>query len=105
MFVGIARYDFLVPGSTSLKDKRQVVRHIVGGLRAKFNAAVAEVDHQDLRQRSAVAVSCVSESSFHAKRMLMEMERYVRNQYGIEVLGTTVDVVSPDDDLRGMTDA
>ena len=75
MFVGIARYDFLVPGSTSLKDKRQVVRHIVGGLRTKFNAGVAEVDHQELRQRGAIAVSCVSESSFHAKKMLMEMER------------------------------
>ena len=97
MFVGVARYDFLVPGSTSLKDKRQVVRHIVGGLRTKFNAGVAEVDYQELRQRGAIAVSCVSESSFHAKKMLMEMERYVRNQYGIEVLGATVDVVSPDD--------
>ena len=98
MFVGVARYDFLVPGSTSLKDKRQVVRHIVGGLRTKFNAGVAEVDHQDLRQRGAIAVSCVSESSFHAKKMLMEMERYVRNQYAIEVLGAQVEVMSPLDE-------
>jgi uncharacterized protein YlxP (DUF503 family) len=97
MFVGIARYDFLVPGSTSLKDKRQVVRHIVGGLRAKFNASIAEVDHQDLRQRGAIAVSCVSESSFHARKMLHEIERYVRNQHAIEVLGTQVEVVTPDD--------
>ena len=97
MFVGIARYDFLVPGATSLKDKRQVVRHIVGGLRAKFNASIAEVDHQDLRQRGAIAVSCVSESSFHARKMLHEIERYVRNQYAIEVLGAQVEVVTPDD--------
>jgi uncharacterized protein YlxP (DUF503 family) len=97
VFVGIARYDFLVPGSTSLKDKRQVVRHIVGGLRTKFNAGVAEIDHQDLRQRGAIGVSCVSESSFHAKKMLMEMERYVRNQYAIEVLGATVEVMSSED--------
>jgi len=97
MFVGIARYDFLVPGSTSLKDKRQVVRHIVGGLRAKFNASIAEVDHQDLRQRGAIAVSCVSESSFHARKMLHEIERYVRNQYAIEVLGARVEVVTPED--------
>jgi uncharacterized protein YlxP (DUF503 family) len=66
-------------------------------LRTKFNAGVAEVDHQDLRQRGAIAVSCVSESSFHAKKMLMEMERYVRNQYAIEVLGATVEVMNPED--------
>lgn len=98
MFVGIARYDFLVPGSTSLKDKRQAVRHVVGGLRAKFNASVAEVDHQDLRQRGTIAVSCVSESSFHARKMLAEIERYVRSQIQIDVLGVSEDLVNPDDE-------
>lgn len=96
MFVGIGRYDFLVPGSTSLKDKRSVVRHIVGGLRAKFNASIAEVDHQDLRQRGAIGVSCVSESSFHARKQLMEIERFVRNQYAIEVLEVAFEVVTPE---------
>jgi uncharacterized protein YlxP (DUF503 family) len=96
MFVGIARYDFLVPGSTSLKDKRQALRHVVGGLRAKFNASVAEVDYQDLRQRGAIGVSCISESSYHARKMLREIERFVRNQYAIEVLEASVEVVTPD---------
>jgi hypothetical protein len=96
MYVGIARYDFLVPGSASLKDKRQVVRRMVDGMRAKFNASVAEVDHMDLHQRGSVAASCVSNSSFHTKKMMMEMERFVRNQYAIEVLGVETEVVSPD---------
>lgn len=96
MFVGVARYDFLVPGSTSLKDKRQAVRHVVGGLRAKFNASVSEVDFQDLRQRGAIGVSCISESSYHARKMLMEIERYVRSQYAIEVLDASVEVMTPD---------
>lgn len=96
MYVGIARYDFLVPGSTSLKDKRQVVRRLVGGLRSKFNLSIAEVDHQDLRQRGAIAVSCVSESQFHARKMLHEVERFIRNQYMIEVLNVAIEVVTPD---------
>lgn len=97
MYIGFARYDFLVPESTSLKDKRQVVRHIVGVLRAKFNVSIAEVDHQDLRQRGAIAVSCISGSSFHARKMLHEVERFVRNQYSVEVLGVAVEVMRPDD--------
>lgn len=96
MFVGMARYDFIVPGSTSLKDKRQVMRKIAGGARAKFNISVAEVDHQDLRQRGAIAVSCVSESSFHAKKMLHEVERFVRRHMEIEVLDSYIEVVTPD---------
>lgn len=96
MFVGIARYDFLVPGSTSLKDKRQVMRRLIEGGRTKFNVSIAEVDHQDLRQRGAIAVSCVSSSTFHARRMLHEVERFVRNHHAIEVLDVAVEVVAPD---------
>lgn len=96
MFVGMARYDFVVPGSNSLKDKRQVMKRIVGGTKAKFNVAIAEVDHQDLRRRGAIAVSCVSESSFHAKKMLHEVERYVRGHIEIEVLDSYTEVVTPD---------
>ena len=97
MYVGFARYDFLIPASGSLKDKRQVVRHVVGTLRNKFNASIAEVDFQDLRQRGAIGVSCVSESSFHVKKMLQEIERVVRTNYTIEVLSVETEVVHPDD--------
>ena len=97
MYVGFARYDFLVPASGSLKDKRQVMRHVVGSLRAKFNASIAEVDHQDLRQRGAIGVSCVSESSFHARKMLHEIERIVRSQYAIEVLSVDTEVMKSTD--------
>lgn len=96
MYVGIARYDFLVPGSTSLKDKRRVMRHILSSLRTKFNIASAEVEHQDLRQRGVIAVACVSGTSFQAKKVLHEIERFVRGQLAIEVLDVTVEVVVPD---------
>ena len=96
MFVGIARYDFLIPASGSLKEKRQVLRSLVSGLQSKYKVAVAEVEHQDLRQRGALGVCCVSGTSFQAKRVLHEVERYVRSQYTIEVLDVRVDVVNPE---------
>jgi uncharacterized protein len=96
MFVGIARFDFLVPASSSLKDKRQALRGVLAGLQSKFKVAVAEVDHQDLRQRGALGVCCVSGTSFQAKRVLHEVERFVRNQYAIEVINVQIEVVNPE---------
>jgi uncharacterized protein YlxP (DUF503 family) len=96
MFVGIARYDFLIPASGSLKEKRQVLRSLVSGLQSKYKVAVAEVEHQDLRQRGALGVCCVSGTSFQAKRVLHEVERYVRSQYAIEVLDVRIEVVNPE---------
>lgn len=96
MFVGFARYEFLVPGSSSLKDKRQVVRRMVDKTQAKFNVAIAEVDYMDLRQRGAVGVSCVSNSSSHVTQMLDEVERFVRSHFDIEILSVDSETVTPD---------
>lgn len=96
MFVGAARVDFMVPGSTSLKEKRKVVRSMVAAVGAKFNVAVAEVEYQDLWQRAAVGVSCVANSSFHAKKVLREVERFIRGRYEIEVVDYYIEVMTPD---------
>jgi uncharacterized protein len=96
VFVGIAQYDLRIPDSRSLKDKRAVVRSLTASLRAKFNCAVAEVDHQEVWQRAAIAISVISDSHFHARQMLSEIGRRVETHPGAEVIQTTVDVVTPE---------
>jgi len=95
--VGVARYDMRLPDCTSLKDKRSVMRALLSLLHQKFRCAVAEVEHQDLRQRATVGVSVVADTSFHAKRILTEIERRVETYPGVELLGASVDVLSPED--------
>jgi uncharacterized protein len=92
MFVGVGHLDLRIPASGSLKSKRHVVKGLVGGLRAKFNVAVAEVDHQDQWQRAALGVSCISASAFHAQKMLREIERFVSRDERVEVLGNAIDI-------------
>lgn len=60
MVVGIARIELHIPGARSLKDKRQVVGSLKERIRSRVQAAVAEVDHQDLWQRAALGVAVVS---------------------------------------------
>ena len=92
MFIGVSRLDLRIPMSGSLKSKRQVVKALTGGLRAKFNVAVAEVDHQDLWQRLTLGVTCISESNFHAQKMLREIEKWVERDGRVEMLSATADV-------------
>jgi uncharacterized protein YlxP (DUF503 family) len=69
MVIGVLSVELHVPGSRSLKDKRMVLRRIKDRLK-KFNVAVAEVEHQDLWQRAALAVVTVSSHEQHADREL-----------------------------------
>ena len=99
MFIGIARFELFIPASTSLKDKRQVLRSVIDGIRRRYNVSIAEVDFQDLWQRAAIGVTCVSESSSQCTKIMNEIDRAVTRSAidGAEISGRSIDVYSEDD--------
>jgi len=72
--VGVLTLELRLDDSHSLKDKRHVVESLKARLRGKFNVAVAEIDHQDLWQRAAVAAITVSSDHAHAEKVLRSVE-------------------------------
>lgn len=81
MPVGLLTLDFQFHDVHSLKEKRAILQKLLSRLRARFNVAVAELDHQDAWQRATVAVVTVA-SSQHVieaslRQMLEESERIV----------------------------
>jgi uncharacterized protein len=99
MFIGLGRFEIFIPGSASLKDKRRVIRPVTAAVRKKFNASVAEVDHQDLWQRTTIGVSCIAESTSHCVKMLREIERVVASTSAgeAEVIDSAMKVVAMED--------
>ena len=69
MVVGLLSVEMFLPGCRSLKDKRMVLRRVKDRL-AKFNVAVAEVEHQDLWQRAGLGIVTISTAEDHAEREL-----------------------------------
>ena len=97
MLVALERFDLRIPLSRSLKHKRHVVKSLNAGLRSKFNVSVAEVDHHDLWQRSAVAVAAVAGEGYHARRVMHEIERYVERHPGVDVIDADLSLHYPED--------
>ena len=96
MFVGVARFEIRLPACASLKDKRAVLRRLLSMLRQKFNVSASEVDHLDLWQRSTVGVSLVTDTQFHARKVLQEIGRHVDTHPGVELLDTQTEFISPE---------
>ncbi|MFN2615377.1 MAG: DUF503 domain-containing protein [Actinomycetota bacterium] len=96
MFVGYARFDLRLPGCTSLKEKRSVVRALQTRL-SKFRCAFAEIESNDMHQRATIGVSIVAGSTFHARRVLDEIERAVESAAGVELIGGLSDVIGAED--------
>jgi len=70
--IALLTFDIHIPHAQSLKDKRMVVRRLKDRLRAKFNVSVAEVDHQDLWQRTQVSVVTVGSDEEFLEKVLRE---------------------------------
>ncbi len=79
-------FDLHIPQSRSLKAKRAAIRPIVDGLRQRFRMSVAEVDHHDQWQRSAIAVAVVAGSESQLRDVIDSIERFVAAAADVELL-------------------
>ena len=68
--IALLTLDVHIPEAHSLKDKRMVVRQLKDRLRSKFNIAVAEVEHQELWQRSQISVVTVGSDDSSVRQTL-----------------------------------
>jgi len=86
MFVGVVRIELHLPGVSSLKGKRSIVRGLKDRIRQRVHAAVAEVDHQDLWQRATLGVAVISGESRQVGEMLQSVRDLVHGAPGAEVI-------------------
>jgi uncharacterized protein YlxP (DUF503 family) len=62
MPVGVLTLEIHLPYAHSLKEKRAVMRKMRDRLRARFNVAIAELDHQDVWQQATLGIVSISNS-------------------------------------------
>jgi uncharacterized protein len=97
MLAALCRFDLRIPGCTSLKEKRHAVKTLTSSVRNKFNVSVAEVDHQELWQRTAIGVGAVAGDGYHLKRVMHQVERHIQTFPAVELIGTAISMHGPDD--------
>ena len=93
-YVGILTVELHFPEAGSLKGKRKFVKSAKAQLQNRFGAAVAEVDHHDLWQRSRLTVACVAREAGEASQLLEEAVRYLNGQE-FELVLAEREVVAP----------
>jgi uncharacterized protein YlxP (DUF503 family) len=79
-YVGILSVELHFPENGSLKGKRKDLLSAKAQLQRRFGAAVAEVDHHELWQRSRLTLSCVARGYREVEELLDGAERYLAGQ-------------------------
>ena len=91
MPIGLLTLEIYIPDAQSLKDKRQVLRSLKDRLRGHFNVAVAELEHQDLWQRSVVGVVSISNSDKHLEESMRAVADESERLLGRDLIGQEIE--------------
>jgi uncharacterized protein YlxP (DUF503 family) len=79
MIIGVMSAHLAMPGIGSLKEKRSIVKGVIGRLQSRFNVSVSEVDHQDTRQMAVLGMAVVSNDSRFVEEQLDTILNFMRN--------------------------
>lgn len=93
VIVGLCTIELFIPDSLSLKDKRQVILSMKDRLHKKFNLSVAEVDGQDLWQKTVLAMACVANDGRHVNQVLDQALNLIRGNPAVEIVQSRVELL------------
>jgi len=65
-----AECEFFIPTVHSLKEKRAVLQGMIMRAKQRFNVSIAEINYQNVWQRTVVALVAVATDTVAAKREL-----------------------------------
>ncbi|AQQ53716.1 DUF503 domain-containing protein [Planococcus lenghuensis] len=86
-----AECEFFIPTAHSLKEKRAVLQRMLVRARQKFNISAAEIDHQDVWQRTRLALVTVASSREAADREMQRVLYFLDSNSAWERLETETD--------------
>lgn len=86
MIVGICTLELFLPDNGSLKDKRQVLKSLKDRVKQRFNVSIAEVDDQDLWQKTVLGVACVGNRKDHVNEVMDKVIGAIRGTPSVEIM-------------------
>jgi len=80
------RLEIRIPEARSLKDKRRIVKGLMGSLAAAFPVAVSEVGFQDQWQRATLGAALVAPQAGQLERIIHSVQHALRERPDVELL-------------------
>ena len=94
MVVGISTIVLRIPGNTSLKGKRRVVKSLIARLQNTFNASVAEIGANDSHQRAEIGLAFVGNDRRRINSKLDKALNFVEAMQVAEIIDSEMEIIN-----------
>lgn len=93
MIIGTCTLKLLIYESNSLKDKRHVIKSIIGKIQSRFNVSIAELDLNDSWQTSIIGFACVTNDTSHANQVITNVIKFIDGDSRVEIVNYNIEIL------------
>lgn len=93
MSTGVLTLQIIFPNVHSLKEKRRIIQPFFAKVRKTFNVAIAEIDNQDLWQRSVIGIVTINSSTQELQRTLDYIVNFVGEEQELGLIDYQVELL------------
>lgn len=86
--------DLLIREIHSLKEKRRIVKQLIGRVKNKFNVSIAEVGDNDLWQRSQIGFCLVGNDKRFINSSLDKVVDFIETINSAEITNADIEIIS-----------
>ena len=93
MIVGSCILKLIIYESNSLKDKRHIIKSIIGKVQSRFNVSIAEIGKNDSWQISIIGFSCVTNDTNHANEIISKVLKFIDGDNRVEIIDHNIEIL------------
>ncbi|SHH94954.1 DUF503 domain-containing protein [Sporanaerobacter acetigenes] len=93
MIIGACTIKLIIYESNSLKDKRHVIKSIIGKIQSRFNVSIAEIDLNDSWQSSIIGFACVTNDTTHANQIVNNVLKFIDGDSRVEIIDYNIEIL------------
>ncbi|MBL7197850.1 MAG: DUF503 domain-containing protein [Candidatus Omnitrophica bacterium] len=93
MIIGIVKLLIFISSSSSLKEKRMVLRSLKNKLRNNFNISIIEIDDYDKWQKSTLALATIGTEKSRVNSLISNIINYLENNKQIQLLDYEMEMI------------
>ena len=94
MKILVMRVDLRAAYVHSLKEKRMIVKSIIGKLQNKFNVSIREVENQDLHQRISIGIVKLELNSKDSDQSKDKILNFIEENCEAEIIDIESEIIN-----------
>ncbi|MCF8111541.1 MAG: DUF503 domain-containing protein [Desulfobacteraceae bacterium] len=94
MVIGFGTVTFRLNDCHGLKEKRKIIRSLISRSRNGFNAAIAEVDFNDIHQRAKIGFALVGNDRRTINSQIDKLHEFIYKTALAEIIETETEILN-----------